>query len=416
MSRGNLQIFPSKVDAQRMTAPELVLSPLAIEPGRRLHLPPADPNDAAPIPMDLALWGAGVNVATRSMFRRLFGWKRYSGDAAAICEAVVEDCWTGAFFAGSAGHFKQFWTRDLAMSTPALCRLGHRERVLRSWAWGLDRFERAGRITTTIFAGRFARDVYAYGCDSLPLLLYGLRAAGAEHLVAQHRALLEREIARFAEIVFDPALGMARTDGYFSGPRDCMTGRSTVFANTMVALLSELIDDLPGLENPFRGHDVVAAMWQHHWMGDHFRDSLCRDLASGDANVWPFFFDVVTDEQMRRRAVLTLEERGFTRPIPLRYFQKRLPEAELPVPRFATPNYQGDPSWMQLGAAYLHVLAKVDRPLMEWHRANTAKIIERDRNFLEVYTTDGKPYKGRAFLYYCDEGMIWASMFLDLYR
>ena len=71
---------------------------------------------------------------------------------------------------------------------------------------------------------------------------------------------------------------------------------------------------------------------------------------------------------------------------------------------------------VQLGAAYLHVLASVDRPLMEWHRANVATIIERDRNFLEVYTTDGQPYKGRAFLYYCDEGMIWASMFLDLYR
>ena len=33
---------------------------------------------------------------------------------------------------------------------------------------------------------------------------------------------------------------MARTSGYFSGPRDCMTGRSTVFANTMIALTAQL--------------------------------------------------------------------------------------------------------------------------------------------------------------------------------
>jgi hypothetical protein len=397
-----------------MSAPQLVLAPVAIAPGKRLHLPPADPRDAAPLPVDLVLWGAGINVATRSIVRRLFGWKRYRGDAPEICRAVVEDCWTGEFFAGSAGHFKQFWTRDLAMCTPSLLRLGHRERVVRSWAWGLERFERAGKITTTIFAGRFARDVYAYGCDSLPLLLWGLRAAGAQELVAKHRALLEREVERFVKIVFDPALGMARPDGYFSGPRDCMTGRSTVFANTMIALLAELLDDLR-LPNPLGAHDVVESMWQHHWMGDHFRDSLCRDLPSGDGNVWPFFFDVVTDDQMRRRAVQTLEERGYARPLPLRYFPTRLPEAELPVPRAATPNYQGDPSWMQLGPAYLHVLAKVDRPLMEWHRGNVARMIERDRNYLEVYNTDETPYAGRAFLYYCDEGMLWASMFLDLY-
>jgi hypothetical protein len=402
-----------------VTAPHLALEPPAIAGGRRLHLPPADPRESAPLPFDLVLWGAGLNVAARSMFRRAFGWRRYAGDVPAICEAAVEGCWTGSFFAGSAGHFKQFWTRDLAMCTPSLCRLGHRDRVIQSWQWGLERFARAGRITTTIFAGRFARDVYAYACDSLPLTLFALRAAGAEHLIERHHDLFERELARYHEAVFDPALGMARPDGYFSGPRDCMTGRSTVFANTMIALLSNLLDDRRGLSrplpNPFREHDLVGAMWQHHWMGDHFRDSLCRDLASGDGNVWPFFFDVITDDQMRRRAVLTLEERGFARPLPLRYFERRLPEAELPVPRLATPNYQGDPSWMQLGAAYLHVLAKVDRPLMEWHRGVVAKIVERDQNYLEVYTTDGKPYKGRALLYHADEGMLWAAMFLDLF-
>jgi hypothetical protein len=397
-----------------MTAPHLRLDEAAPVPGRRLHLPPADPNASAPLPLDLVLLGAGLNVGARSAWRRLFGWKRYGGRAPDICAAVIEDCWTGEFFAGSAGHFKQFWTRDLAMCTPALCRLGHGERVVRSWEWGLERFERAGRITTTIFNRRFARDVYAYACDSLPLLLWGLRAAGAEHLAIRHRDLLTREIQRFYEVVFDPALGMARPDGYFSGPRDCMTGRSTVFANTMIGLLARLLDELH-LPNPFAGHDVVGAMWQHHWMGDHFRDSLCRDIPSGDANVWPFYFDVVTDKQLQRRALATLDERGFTRPLPLRYFPTRLPDAELPVPRAATPNYQGDTSWMQLGMAFMRVLGAVDAPSMEWHRANVAAMIERDRNFLEVYRTDGKPYRGRAFLYYCDEGMLWASMFLDLF-
>jgi hypothetical protein len=385
----------------------------AIEPP--LQLPPADPNDAAPLPLDLVLMGAGINVAVRSFFRRLFGWRRHRGDAPEICRRVIDSCWTGEFFAGSAGHFKQFWTRDLSMCTPALCRLGRRDQVVQSLAWGLERFEKAGRITTTIFNRRFPRDVYAYASDSLPMLLFALRTADAPHLIDRHRALLTREIARYVEKVFDPELGMARADGYFSGPRDCMTGRSTVFANTMLALLIKVLDGDGRLPNPLAGHDLAARIVRHYWTGDYFRDSLDRELPSGDANLWPFFFDVLDDPEMKRRAFSTLETRGFTRPVPLRYFERRLPEAELPIPRFFTPNYQGDPSWTQLGPAYLHQLATVDRPKMEEHRAAMARFIERDGNYLELYNPDGRPYSGRALFYHCDQGMIWAAMFLDLY-
>jgi hypothetical protein len=194
-----------------------------------------------------------------------------------------------------------------------------------------------------------------------------------------------------------------------------MTGRSTTFANTMVALLRRLLDGQTELPNPLRGVDIEGAMLQHHWEGDYFRDSLCRDLPSGDANVWPFFFEVFSDRDMQKRAFGTLEARGLTKPVPLRYFERRLPESELPVPRAFTPNYQGDPSWTQLGPAYLHLLRNVDRPLMEQHRATMASFIERDGNYLELYTRHGKPYRGRGLFYHADEGMLWAAMFLSLY-
>jgi hypothetical protein len=378
-------------------------------------LPPADPRQAAPVPFDPVLIGAGIGVSVRSIVRAIFGWKRYPGSVEAICRSVLDDCWSGHFFAGSAGHFRQFWTRDLAMCTPALCRLGMRDRVIQSWEWGLARFEAAGRITTTIFARRYPRDVYAYACDSVPMLLHALQAAGAEHLIRRHRELLSREVEKYYETVFDPQLGLARTDGYFSGPRDCMTGRSTVFANTMIALLGRLVDRAEGLPRPLAGHDMARAMLQHHWTGEAFRDSLDRTIPSGDANVWPFFYGIFEDRDMWRRAFSMLEANGFTEPVPMRYFQKRMPEAELPVPRLFTPNYQGDPSWTQLGPAYLHLLREVDRPKMEQHRAKMAALIERDRNYLELYTTNAKPYRGRSFFYHADEGMIWAAMFLDLY-
>jgi hypothetical protein len=183
----------------------------------------------------------------------------------------------------------------------------------------------------------------------------------------------------------------------------------------MIALLIKLLDVDGRLPNPLAGHDMAQRLVRHYWTGHHFRDSLDRELPSGDANVWPFFFDVVGDPEMKRRAFATLESRGLTKPVPLRYFERRLPEAELPVPRAFTPNYQGDPSWTQLGPAYLQQLAHVDRVKMEEHRATMAALIERDRNYLELYTTDAQPYRGRALVYYADQGMIWAAMFLDLY-
>ena len=162
-----------------------------------------------PLPFDPVLLAAG-SASRSSISRRLFGWKRYRASVEAICARSSRTAGRGDFFAGSNGHFRQFWTRDLAMCTPALCRLGKRDRVVRSWAWALERFERAGRITTTIFDRRFPRDVYAYGCDSLPLLLFALRAAGAEHLMTRHRDLLSRRDSALSRVVFDPSWAWRR--------------------------------------------------------------------------------------------------------------------------------------------------------------------------------------------------------------
>jgi hypothetical protein len=369
---------------------------------------------SAPFPFNGVLIGAGIHVAARSLARWTFGWKRYPGSVEAICRAVVDDCWRGQFFGGSAGHFRQFWTRDLAMCTPALSRLGQRDRVIASWAWALDQFERNNQITTTIFARRFARDVYSFACDSLPMLLHGVRSAGATSLIQRHREFLAREVLRYVDKVFDPDLGLARADRYFSAPRDCIAARSSVFANCMLALLEQILDDEPSLPNPLRGCHLSARIREHFWCGDYFRDSLDQDRPSGDANVWPFLLGIVTDSNLKRRALDTLWQRGFTRPLPLRYFEKRIPERELRFPRMLAPNYQGDTSWMQMGPLYLYVLRDINPERMAEERLKIVRFIERDQNYLEVYSKGGRPYRGRAGLYFADEGMIWAAMFLDL--
>jgi len=376
----------------------------------------AAPLERVPFPFDPILVWAGGAVVARSLRRAALGWKRYPGDAAAICRAVIEDCWNGTYLMGSAGHFCQFWTRDLSFCTPALVRLGMRDRVVASLSWALPIFEARGTVTTTIFADRYARDVYAFASDSLPMLLFAILEADAGHLIDRHRAFLAGQVERYVRRVLDPELGLARPEAYFSAPADCIRARSTTFANTMLALLEQLLADEPRLPNPLAGAGVARRMLDSHWTGTYFRHALDHDEPSGDGNLFPFFFRVLgdDDDRCRRAAFATLEARGFSEPIPLRYFERRDPTAELPVPRVFTPNYQGDPSWMQLCSLYIAELGAIDPARARLLRDRVAGVIEVDGNYLELYDRDLRPYTGRAGLYQADESMLWAALFLDL--
>jgi hypothetical protein len=372
--------------------------------------------EAAPLPFDPVLVAAGAALVGRSLSRARTGWKRYGGDAAQICRDVLEDCWNGKYIGGSAGHFRQFWTRDLSFCTPALVRLGMRDRVVASLEFALRIFEQRGAVTTTIFANKYARDVYDYGSDSLPMLLFALREAGADDLIDRHREFLAGQVDRYVRRVLDPELGLVKPEAYFSAPSDCVRARSTMFTNTMLALLEQELEKQPHLPNPLHGLDVAGRLLQTHWTGRYFKHALDRDDPSGCGNMFPFFFRIFGDDDMvyRRRAFATLEDRGFSEPIPMRYFEKRTPEQELPIPRFFTPGYQGDTIWMQLCPLYISELRSVDPQRAQELRDRVARIIEHDGNYLEVYHRDLTPYAGRGGLYQCDEGMIWAALFLEL--
>jgi len=134
-----------------------------------------------------AIWPSYATSFIRSTRRTWAGPRRYPGDARAVCRAVLDACWDGTHVNASAGHFRQFWTRDLGFSAAALVRLGYRERVVSSLAWALDAWSVRGRITTTIFPGRRPADVYDMGVDSLPWLMAALRAAGSRTMPARSR-------------------------------------------------------------------------------------------------------------------------------------------------------------------------------------------------------------------------------------
>jgi len=365
--------------------------------------------DPAILPAYLA---SGLRIARRG----LRGQHRYPGDARTVCRAIIEHCWTGDHYLASAGHFRQFWTRDLGFSSAALVRLGYRERVAASLAWALEAWSREGRVTTTIFPGRRPRDVYTYGVDSLPLVLYALRASDASGLVDRHRAWLGPEVERFGREVLDPATGLVRADRRFSTHRDTVRTSSNCYANTMLVLLSAVLGETGWFPDPVPA-GVRERFLAAFWRVDHFVDQRDGDLVSGDATVFPFWLGVVAPELGLAGSLAAARAAGLAAPVPLRYTARRDPAAEDPVQRLFVPDYQGTAIWTSLGAIYLALLESVDpaaaAPAIEAYE----RLVERDGTLWEVL--DGadpglRPYRGRLGIFRADEAMLWSAILLDL--
>ena len=371
--------------------------------------------------LDPAILPTYLTSGWRILDRGLRGHRRYAGDARAICRQIVEACWTGRHFTASAGHFRQFWIRDLGFSTPALVRLGHGERVRASLAWALDVWRRrGGRVTTTIFPPDRPADVYTLGIDSLPLLLHALRLTGSDDLVRRHAEWLAREVERFGREVVDPATSLVRADRHYSTHRDTVRTRSNAYANAMLALLALTLEEtgwLPSTVPPGARERFLDAFWA----GDHFTEEAPgggRELPpiTGDANVFPFWLGVAPADALPA-ALRALDAAGLTRPLPLRYAATRDRASEDPVQRLFVPDYQGTAIWTSLGAIYLQLLWSVDPAAAEPGIAAYAALGERDGTYWEVL--DGRdpalrPYRGRFGLWRADEAMLWSSIFLDL--
>jgi hypothetical protein len=350
--------------------------------------------------------------------RQARGHTRHRGDAAAIVRACIEACWNGRTFTASPGHFDMFWTRDLGFSTPSLVRVGEGERVRASLAYALDVWtRRRTHVTTTINYGDRPADVFAYGVDSLPLLVAALRTADAGDLVERHRDWLTAELAWFVRRVVDPETGLVRDDRTYSAHRDTVVNRSTAYGNVMVALLAKTVAETDWFESPFerffdRDYGRLLRTW--FWVDGRYRDALDDSAVSGEANVWPFYAGVVTDQRMARSALSWLAAEGFCDPYPLRYETSRRPEREVWFTRHVLPDYQGSTVWTSLGAIYLQLLSAVDREAASREIARYAGWIERDGTYWEVLDARGRPWVSPRRLFIGEESMLWSAIFLDV--
>ena len=364
------------------------------------------------------MWPNYAASASRVLRRRLLGARRYDGDAAAICDAVIEACWAGDHFNASGGHFRQAWTRDLGFAAPALARLGHRDRLHAALGWMLDVWREQGHVTTTIVGRRWQRDIWTFGVDSLPLLLHSLRAAEADDLVDAHREWLQLDAQHYVSTVLDPVTGLVRDDRTFSTHRDTVRNRSTAYANAMVLLLDRHLRETGWFSSPVP-EGAVDRFVDAFWRDDRFVDRADGDEVTGDATVAPFFFEVVPDDLGLAAALDAARAAGLAEPVPLRYAAVRDKAKEDGLTQLFVPDYQGTAIWTSLGAMYLRLLQRCGHQAAGPTAQAYRDLVERDATMTEVYDGDDPgvvPYRGTFGIFLADEAMLWGAILAEAFR
>lgn len=353
---------------------------------------------------------AKARLAQRVLRRRFFSKpRRFEGNAEDICRQIVETCWNGTFLQTSIGHLKDFWVRDLAICTPALLHLGLRDRVRQSWAWALERFAANGKLTTTVHRWGRTMNFPSESHDALPWLLRALRDLGDQELLRTYRPFLEREVAWYAKRNVDTATGAIRRA--LVGIRDAVRYHASAYNLTMVGVLSQDLTAL-SFRNPFRAFNYREILIDRYWTGTHFRADVYGDHFASEANLFPFWTGLIDDRGMWEKIRAYIHALHLTEPYPIKYapIARTLP-AHWYFGIFA-PNYQGTTIWSWLGAVYLQLCQKYRSPGQEEEQRAFTAMIERYGTFPELLSPDGSWYKTLAVR--ADDGMIWASMYLDL--
>ncbi len=345
--------------------------------------------------------------------------REYSGDTEEICKSIIFDCWNGKFFQKSSGHSNSFSLRDFCFNVEPLINLKFNKEVRSTLEWALHIYHKWNKITTDITFAEIPIDVYHYSCDGLPLLLRALRVSKSHDLIRKYHAFLNSEIERYKQNVYDYEKMHVYKQNTYSSFRHHYTRKSSMYDNSMVAILSMEIDKLNqahfNLDNPFHHINFKKLLADLFWVGTHFLDDLSMDHhISSDANIIPFYFGVFTDKSMLRESILRIQKYKLDRPFPCKFTEKQMKTKESSITKMFLPNYQGDTNWFSLGLLFLHNVKKYDKNIFREYLEDMTEVVEKYKNIIEVFGVDGKPYKSNFMK--SDEGIIWAAMYLDLLK
>ena len=339
--------------------------------------------------------------------------KVFSGDAHTICSAIIEQSWNGSFYRTGQGHFDMFWMRDFGGVCEALVAHGGRDRVLATVRWTLDQYRTNGHVALCLSQSGNAFDQPTPSIDALPYLLMSIRTS-TYPLSPEERLFLENEIRHYCESFIDPNTGLLREYMNVSELRDTTKYRRSAYAVTMLALMHRESLSLGLPLHPSLKHDYVQLLLRDYWNGSYFDADLGVRAWSTEANLFPLWLGLIEDRAIVDAVCDTIRTKGLTKPCPIRYTDTPHTFHYFGWARMFLPNYAGTTLWTWLGAVYLQILQRAERPEFEEEYRTFTAMIERCRNFPELLDSDGRWYQ--TPFYRAEEGMIWAVLYLDIHR
>jgi hypothetical protein len=362
-----------------------------------------------------------ISESARMFLRRIrVGFKgthKYCGDADAICKQIIDSCYDKEkkyfMVSNSRGHFCEFYARDFGWCTEALLTLGYEKEVISTLDYALHVYEKHGRIEQSISpSGKPFTFPNKYSPDALAFLIRSLRLAKASDLVKKYKGFLNNEIQHYYDLVIDKNTGLVRNDKTFSSMKDHALRHSSCYDNVITGMLAQDLTVL-GLNNPFKKWNYKKLLISNFWRREYFLDDLSGiKIICGDANVLPFWSGLITDKALLRKVINTIRSEGLDKPFPLKYASKKFKEHEMITGEILASGYERNSIWAHIGFMYIKIVSQVDIKLAIEYLGQYKKQIELYHNFLELYNSNGKPF--RALLYYADEGMLWCANYLYL--
>ena len=356
----------------------------------------------------------GLRMFRRARRVKKQGIHEYEGNAQEICQQIINDCWNGSYFQASTGHFCQFWTRDFGWCVESLLQLGYREKVTKTLDYALSTFRKHNNITTAISPDGIPFDFPTYAVDSVPYIVRGLRLTKDDSLLEKYRDFLNQEIQKFCSKVLHAKTGLVKNK-HFSSMKDHAIRNSSCYDNTMVAMLNQDLKKIHALENPLVQYDLERKIMDSFWRDTHFIDDLSgKDIITGDANVFPFWTGVITSRAMLNSVIKKITELELDKPFPLRYYHTKFIQQKMHPVELFSKGYERDTVWMHMGPLYIKTVRKVHAKLAQEYLSRYTKLIEQYHTYLEVFNSDGTPFK--TYFYHADEGMLWSSIYLELVK
>jgi GH15 family glucan-1,4-alpha-glucosidase len=349
-----------------------------------------------------------LSMLRMSLKRKTVGYKIYKGTPAQICRQIVDNCFNGDYFQVSAGHFDHFYVRDFAYCCDSLIICGYQTEVIKTIDFALSKFEDHGRFTTTITSNG-PEDFFSPTPESLALMLRSIKISGYV-LSSGQRAFIEKFAQKINDNYIDKGLlGLLRKDIWFSSIKDHAVRNSSAYDNSMLYLLSDMLDSMK-LSNPFDTKEIKKAIIEELFNGKYFYDDMNRKPhISSDANIFPFWCGVIDSRSEFMEILQLFKKAKLEQPYPIKY--TRIPQGKYAFPySFLAPNYEGNTIWMHLGLVFIEVLHKFDKKKAQKYIDVLTGLVDRHKNFLELYNPDGTIY--HTLLYSSDESMVWAVMLL----